>query len=280
MSRNEAIRCDVSHSLSTYLHDINEVPLLTADDERRLARAIERGDEAARARMISANLRLVVRIARDFQNRGLSMDDLIGEGNLGLIRAAKDFDPEVGVRFSTYASIWIRQAIRQALVDTTPTIRLPHHMVGTLTEWRRAEAELRRELGRAPEFDEVAGRLGLSEVQKSLVARAKKAQGIKRGGHSDDDGDSWSADDSAAPHADPAAELEGRDERAELLRRMATLDDRERMVLTHHYGLDGAETLNLKQIGERLGFTREWVRKIERRALDKLRAAGREAATA
>ncbi|WP_165250208.1 sigma-70 family RNA polymerase sigma factor [Paludisphaera soli] len=280
MNRNEATRCDVSHSLSTYLHDINEVALLTADDERRLAVAIERGDEEARARMISANLRLVVRIARDFQGRGMSLDDLIGEGNLGLIRAAKDFDPGFGVRFSTYAGYWIKQSIRQALVDTTPTIRIPHHLVGTLTEWRRAEAELSRELGRAPEFDEVAGRLGLSELQKSLVAKAKKAQGIKAEGHTDDDGDSWSADESAAPDFDPAADLEGRDERDDLLRRMAALDDRERLVVSHHYGLDGAETLNLKQIGERLGFTREWVRKIERRALAKLRAAGREAAIA
>src|SRR5213592_2924713 len=119
--------------------------------------------------MIRANLRLVVKIARDYVGRGIVLDDLIGEGNLGLIRAAEEFDPRFVTRFSTYASYWIKQAIRHALINTTATIRLPAHMVGLLTKWRRAERALRRELGRDPIDDEIAARLGLSAMQRMLV---------------------------------------------------------------------------------------------------------------
>ena len=129
--------------------------------------------------MIQANLRLVVKIARDYVGRGIALDDLIGEGNLGLIRAAEEFDPRFGTRFSTYASYWIKQAIRHALINTTSTIRLPAHMVGLLTKWRRAERSLCRELGRAPSFEEIASSLGLTETQKTLVARAHQARQLK-----------------------------------------------------------------------------------------------------
>ncbi len=124
--------------------------------------------------MIQANLRLVVKIAQDYVGRGIALDDLIGEGNLGLIRAAEEFDPRFGVRFSTYASYWIKQAIRHALINTTAAIRLPAHMVGLLTKWRRAEQALCRQAGRAPSFDEIASFLGLSEAQKVLVARRNR----------------------------------------------------------------------------------------------------------
>src|SRR5207253_3748621 len=133
----------------------------TSAEECELAGAIAGGDLDARARMIRCNLRLVVKIARDFAGRGIVLDDLIGEGNLGLIRAAEEFDPRFGTRFSTYASYWIKQSIRQALINTTATIRLPAHMIGLLTRWRRAERALGREAGRAPTFDEVASHLHL-----------------------------------------------------------------------------------------------------------------------
>ena len=129
--------------------------------------------------MIEANLRLVVKIARDYVGRGIALDDLIGEGNLGLIRATKEYDPRFGTRFSTYASYWIKQAIRHALINTTATIRLPAHMVGLLTRWRRTERALCRELRRAPSFEEVATSLGLTETQKTLVARAHQARQLK-----------------------------------------------------------------------------------------------------
>src|SRR5689334_5271355 len=179
MTGTKAKECGVSNYLQTYFRDINDVSLLSAAEERDLAEVIARGDSEARSRMIQANLRLVVRIARDYLGRGMMLEDLIGEGNLGLIRAAEDFDPRFGTRFSTYASYWIKQAIRHALINTTTTIRLPAHMVGLMTRWRRAERSLCRELRRAPTFEEVADLLGLSETQKTLVARAQRARQLK-----------------------------------------------------------------------------------------------------
>ena len=150
MNGNEARECHVPNPLQTYFRDINQNGLLSAAEERVLADAIARGDRDARSRMIQANLRLVVKIAREYLGRGMVLDDLIGEGNLGLIRAAEDYDPRFGTRFSTYASYWIKQAIRHALINTTATIRLPAHMVGLLTRWRRAERTLSRERGCIP----------------------------------------------------------------------------------------------------------------------------------
>src|SRR4051812_15360934 len=134
-----AKECGVPHHLQGYYRDISQVCLLSAEEERELAEAISRGDRDARSRLIQANLRLVVKIARDYVGRGMGLEDLIGEGNLGLIRAAEEYDPRFGTRFSTYASYWIKQAIRHALTNTTATIRLPAHMVTLLSKWRRAE---------------------------------------------------------------------------------------------------------------------------------------------
>src|SRR5262245_62413090 len=142
MTCSRAKDCDVPNSLNLYLREIKDDPLLSAAEERALAEAIARGDREARSRMIQANLRLVVKIARDYLGRGMVLDDLIGEGNVGLIRAAEDYDPRFGTRFSTYASYWIKQSIRHALINTTATIRLPAHMVNLLTKWRRSERAL------------------------------------------------------------------------------------------------------------------------------------------
>lgn len=258
--------------MGLYLDEIRADALLSADDERDLAAAIARGDKAARARMIRANLRLVVRIARDYVGRGLSLGDLVGEGNLGLIRASEEFDPSFGVRFSTYASHWIKQAIRHALINTTAPIRLPAHMVGLLTKWHRAERTLRRDLGHDPEPDRVADALGLSAAQRVMVRRAlhsRKIRGATDGPRGDDD-DSWSADE-AVDHRDaPDAEVEGAEARAAVRRRLALLDDRERAVVSLRFGLGGDAPLTLKEVGRRLGITREWARKIEARAVRKL----------
>ncbi len=268
------------HDLQTYFSGINETALLSARDERELARRIADGDADAKSRMIRANLRLVVRIARDYQGRGMALEDLVGEGNLGLIRAVDEFDPAFGVRFSTYAGYWIKQSIRYALINTATVIRIPAHMVGLLTRWRRAERSLTRDLGRPPLFEEVADVLGLSEMQRSLVAKAKRANQLKLEGSAADEDDYWAPDDSVDPGEAPSAGLEADDDRAELLRRMSVLDDRERMVLTCRYGLQGTAQLTLKEIGDRLGVTREWVRKLELRALRKLDAAARPVAAA
>jgi RNA polymerase primary sigma factor len=220
--------------------------------------------------MIQANLRLVIKIARDYVGRGIVLDDLIGEGNLGLIRAAQEFDPRFGTRFSTYASYWIKQAIRHALINTTSTIRLPAHMVGLLTKWRRAERALLRESGHAPTFDQIATFLHLSEAQKSLVAKARQARQLKlASGMATEDGQ-WLHDETIDEHETPESLLEAGDERDILLRRMDRLDARERTILALRYGLEGEVPLTLKEIGRRMGVTREWVRKIELRAVRKL----------
>ena len=220
--------------------------------------------------MIQANLRLVVKIAQDYVGRGIVLDDLIGEGNLGLIRAAEEFDPRFGTRFSTYASYWIKQAIRHALINTTSTIRLPAHMVGLLTKWRRAERVLCREAGRTPTFEEIAAFLGLSETQRILVASAQQARQLKLESGVAGNVHPWSPDDSVDRHETPESMLEADDERELLLRRMDRLDARERAILALRYGLEGELPQTLKEIGRRLGVTREWVRKIELRAIRKL----------
>src|SRR3954468_18526242 len=179
MNGSEARECHVPNPLQTYFRDINHDGLLSAAEERVLADAIARGDRDARSRLIQANLRLVVKIARDYTGRGMGLEDLIGEGNLGLIRAAEEYDPRFGTRFSTYASYWIKQSIRHALINTTTTIRLPAHMYGLLTRWRKAERSLCRERGSAPSFEEVGSFLGLSEAQMFMVSRARSASQLK-----------------------------------------------------------------------------------------------------
>jgi RNA polymerase primary sigma factor len=270
MSCTRAKECGVPQHLQGYFHDISQVSLLSAKEEHELAEAIARGDRDARTRMIQANLRLVVKIAREYAGRGLVLDDLIGEGNLGLIRAAEEYDPRFGTRFSTYASYWIKQAIRHALINTTATIRLPAHMHGLLSKWRRAERTLRRERGTSPSFEEVASHLGLTEAQKRMVARARRAAQLKLESSLGEQDGSWSPDQSMDLSTSPEAALESRDEKAEILRRMDRLDDRERLVVTLRYGLEGEAPLTLKEIGLRIGITREWVRKLELKAVAKL----------
>ena len=153
----------VQTPLETYLREINETALLTAQDERELAAAIADGDVRARDRMVRANLRLVVNIARGYTGKGLVLQDLIEEGNLGLLRAVEGFDPAMGTRFSTYASYWIKQSIKRALINSAKTIRIPAYMVELLSKWRRANARLTEELGRTPTPEEIARVLGLAK---------------------------------------------------------------------------------------------------------------------
>ena len=278
MSGIRARDCGVATGLQIYLQEIKDDALLSASEERELAGAIARGDEDARQRMIEANLRLVVKIARDYVGRGIALDDLIGEGNLGLIRATKEYDPRFGTRFSTYASYWIKQAIRHALINTTTTIRLPAHMVGLLTRWRRTERSLCRELRRTPTFEEIATFMGLTETQKTLVARAHQARQLKLENSLSGEANRWSPEESIDRHEAPDSALEAEDERMLLLSRLDRLDERERTILSLRYGLEGALPLTLKEIGRRLGVTREWVRKIELRAVRKLDDREAEAA--
>jgi len=160
--------------LETYLREINETALLSAAEELELAEGIAQGDVRARDRMVRANLRLVVNIARGYTGKGLGLQDLIEEGNLGLLRAVEGFDPKVGTRFSTYASYWIKQSIKRALINSAKTIRIPAYMVELLSKWRRATARLSEELGRAPTQEEVARVLGLPKKKLPIIRKATR----------------------------------------------------------------------------------------------------------
>jgi RNA polymerase primary sigma factor len=261
--------------LDDYMRMLRQDALLTPAEEAELARAARSGDDEARARLIRANLRLVVRIARDFEGRGLSLEDLVGEGNLGLIRAAQEYDPRFGTRFSTYASFWIKQAIRHALITTTATIRLPAHMVGLLTRWRRAERAFLREFGFAPTREQLAVELGLSEAKRGMVEQALRALRLLPGG-STSDGDPRRLDEATDGREAPEAPLDADDQRRDLMLRMQRLDERERTILILRFGLNGGPPMTLMEIGRRLGVTREWIRKIELRAVRKLGEPGDE----
>ncbi len=243
---------------------------LSREEECRLAVLIADGDREARNLLVQANLGLVYRIARDYLGRGMEFDDLIGEGNLGLIRGAEGFDPRFGTRFGTYACYWIKESIRHALITTTSTIRLPARMVRLLTKWRRAELSLYRESGRDPNFDEIASLLRLSESQKTTMAKAHRARRVTLGGPATGEARHWSPD-GAIRRTTPDATLEADEQRDILLRWMDCLKARERATLELLYGLEGEGPLTLQAIGRRLGVTRQWVRKLHARALRKLR---------
>ena len=261
---------DPSNHLSTYFRQIKDDALLTPAEERSLARSIAAGDADARARLIQSNLKLVVKIARDYTGRGLSMEDLIGEGNLGLIRAAEEFDPSFGTRFRTYASYWIKMAIREGLTNSSSTIRLPAHIVKLLAKCRKAERELCREFGFAPTAEQVAMALGLTDSQREMIEQAKRARGMQmEAGGGDEDG-SWSPNELADTHGMAGDSLEADDERQLLRRRLAELDERERAVVALRFGLEGEAPLTLREVSQRVGLTREWVLKLEAQAIRKL----------
>jgi RNA polymerase primary sigma factor len=272
MPRARQLRKDaVDSPLTTYFRQINETPLLTAAEERQLARQIIEGDWSARDQMVRANLRLVVSIARRYLGRGLPLQDLIAEGNLGLLRAVETFDPAVGTRFSTYATYWIRQAVRHALANTTRTIRLPVYLVELLARWHRAENRLHEQLGRAPTPDEIAADLGIPPKQLAVILGAIRLTGsveaperAGRGRPLDQvvtDGGTRTADGEWI-------EAEDRDRLPDLL---ARLDPRAATVLRLRFGLGEEPPRTFEEIGRRLGLTRERVRQIQNEALRRLR---------
>ncbi len=256
--------------LETYLREINETALLTATDEQQLAALIALGDVRARDRMVRANLRLVVNISRGYTGKGLGLQDLIEEGNLGLLRAVEGFDPGMGTRFSTYASYWIKQSIKRALINSSKTIRIPAYMVELLSKWRRATARLTEELGRTPTPEEIARVLGLAKKKLPII---KKAIRIYNSTPQTDQSESgWSLgeivmDDRVKPAEE---ELLEHDALKHVMAMMHVMDQREATVLRMRFGLGGTEPHTLKEIGEALGLTRERVRQIETEALGKL----------
>ncbi len=262
----------VQTPLETYLREINETALLTIHDEQSLAKRIGEGDSAARDRMVRANLRLVVNIARGYAGKGLGLQDLIEEGNLGLLRAVEGFDPGMGTRFSTYASYWIKQSIKRALINGGKTIRIPAYMVELLSKWRRASARLTEELGRTPTPEEVARVLGLARKKLPIIKKAIKIYNLTPQTDQADTG--WSLGDMVMDEnaKTPDDVLMNTDNLRHVMGMLKEMDTREATVLRMRFGLDEQDPKTLKEIGESMGLTRERVRQIETEALAKLAA--------
>lgn len=263
-------------ALSRYLRDVGEVELLTADQEIALAARIQAGDEAAREHMIKANLRLVVKYARDYEGLGVPVLDLISEGNIGLMKAVERFDPAKGARFCTYATFWIKQQMRRALTDQSKTIRLPAHALAKVRRIREIERELFEELGRNPDDEEIGEVLGVDESDVAELRRAAcrpasleaPAGGLEGGTLAD-------------VMEDEAAENPARRsvENAEvgMVRQLVTrLPKREAMILRARFGLDDGSQKTLKEISETYGVTRERIRQIQDSALRRLRGMCRK----
>ena len=260
----------VQSPLETYLGEINETTLLSADQEKQLAHRIEEGDGEARDHMVRANLRLVVNIARSYTGKGLGLQDLIAEGNLGLLRAVEGFDPGMNTRFSTYASYWIKQSIKRAVINTGKTIRIPAYMNELLVKWRRATAKLQDELGRLPTHEEIAASLNLPKKKLSIIKKAIRIYNAAPQTDQADGGrtiDEMLMDDGSQT---PESNILKADDLHQVMELLNQMDKREAAVLRLRFGLEGEEPKTLKEIGDRLGLTRERVRQIENEALGKL----------
>ena len=266
-------RDTVQSPLETYLREINEMALLTADEEKMLAHRIADGDKLARDRMVRANLRLVVNIARGYVGKGLALQDLIEEGNLGLLRAVEGFDPAVGTRFSTYASYWIKQSIKRALVNTAKPIRIPAYMVELLFKWRRMAADLQDALGRPAtrRGDRQGPRSCPRRSWRSSRRRSRSTTSSPRPTSPRTAG-AWARCSWTSGPGRPDVEMVEADNLKLVLHRLDEMDKREATVLRMRFGLNDAPPKTLKEIGESLGLTRERVRQIENEALGKLSA--------
>jgi len=254
--------------LETYLQEINEVPLLTAEQELELGRAIQKGDLGAREHMIRANLRLVVSIAKKYTDRGMTLQDLIAEGNIGLMKAAEKFDPKAGCRFSTYGTWWIKQAIRRSLTNTVPSVRVPGYMAEMVAKWQSVAAELTYKLGRQPQVEEVAAEIGVPKetwplLKQTILTSNTTSLNALENNAGVEPPEVEKTPDEISTTLDLVERLD------EFLDR---LDEREAKILRLRYAIEqGVESpMTLKEIGKRVGLTRERVRQLERAALARL----------
>ena len=261
-------------SVRLYLREIGKIPLLSSDEETELAKRIVEGDKKAKDKMVEANMRLVVSIAKRYSGRGLDFLDLIQEGNTGLLRAVEKFDPEKGFKFSTYATWWIRQAITRAIADQARTIRIPVHMVETINKVLRTTRKLTTELNREPTIEEIAKELEMEVDKVEYVMRIKQDiasldASVGRDGDDEDSvlGDFVEDEERASPE-DSAANQILKEQLASII---STLSDREQKIIKMRFGIGGERPHTLEEVGYEFSVTRERIRQIEAKALSKLR---------
>jgi len=262
---------DADTAIKLYLREIGQVKLLTPLEEIELAARIKKGDKKAREQMIKANLRLVVKIAHDYEGLGLPLLDLINEGNIGLMKAVERFDPAKGGKLSTYGSWWIKQSIKRALANQSKTIRLPVHLVDKISKMRRTAMKLQEEFGREPTDEELGEELGISASRVAQLRTAAIRPASLDAPIGDDESNNF-AEVVQDENADtPYEQLEEKTVNKMLHEMIKTLDPREATILRYRFGLDGGTEKTLEEVGEKFGVTRERVRQIQNIALNKLR---------
>jgi RNA polymerase primary sigma factor len=262
---------DGDTAIKLYLREIGQVRLLTPQEEVELAARIKRGDKKAREQMIKANLRLVVKIARDYEGLGLPLLDLISEGNIGLMKAVERFDPAKGGKLSTYGAWWIKQSIKRALANQSKTIRLPVHLVDRISRMRRVAMKLHEELGREPTDEELGEELGMTASRVGQLRTAAIRPASLDAPIGDDESNSFAEVVQDENAETPYEQLEGKTVTAMLQEMVTKLDPREATILRYRFGLDGGTEKTLEEVGQKFGVTRERVRQIQNIALAKLR---------
>jgi len=271
LARPEASRYDGDTAIRLYLREIGQVKLLTPEEEIQLAARIKKGDKKAREHMIKANLRLVVKIARDYEGIGLPLLDLISEGNIGLMKAVERFDPAKGGKLSTYGSWWIKQSIKRALANQSKTIRLPVHLVDKISKMRRTAMKLQEMLGHEPTDEELADEMGMTASRVRLMRQASIRPASLDAPIGDDDSNNFSDVVQDENATSPYDNLEDKTVTDMLQEMVKHLDDREATILRFRFGLDGGSEKTLEEVGVKFGVTRERVRQIQNLALKKLR---------
>jgi len=273
----QTVPYDGENSLSMYLKEINKVALLTRAEEEKYARLAAQGNQAAKDRLVAANLRFVVNVAKKYQNQGMALDDLISEGNIGLINAIERFDVDKGYHFISYAVWWIRQAILKAICEKSRTIRLPLNRANELVQIEKMRKEMFSEEGQEPEDQELARRLGMNESQvRDLLDISREMISLETPVYTDRDTSVLSDFLEDANHPSPEAQTVQGSLKSDLNQALETLSDKESKILELRFGLNDKQPLSLKEIGEKFNLTKERIRQIEKKALQKLHSPSEE----